>query len=100
MRVQLLPLAYEELAEALAWYRARSPKAAEGLWLKVMEARKRIALFPFVAPEALPNIRRHLLGGYPYDIIYALRDREIMILAVAHHSRRPQYWQSRVQHMH
>jgi len=39
MKVRFLAVASAELAEALAWYRERSPRAAEGLWLRVQDAR-------------------------------------------------------------
>lgn len=32
---------------------------------------------------------------FPYSVIYHVVDEQIRILAVAHHSRRPSYWQDR-----
>lgn len=37
MRVRQLSVASAELREAMTWYRARSPRAAENLWLRVQE---------------------------------------------------------------
>ena len=48
----------------------------------------------------IQNVRRFILPGYPYDLIYAVLAEEIVILAVAHHSRQPGYWQERLAGLH
>lgn len=83
----------------MAWYRQRSPRAAETLWLKVQEAQRSIMLFPLAAPVVARKARRFILSGYPYDLIYSVLPDEILILAFAHHSRRPGYWLSRLQQL-
>jgi len=96
MKFRQLRAASVELHHAIVWYRDRSPRAAENFWLRVMEARRSIAMFPLAAPLTSPHCRRFILSGYPYDLIYSLRKDEIVIVAFAHHSRRPGYWQSRL----
>ncbi|MBI3775205.1 MAG: hypothetical protein HY273_06575 [Gammaproteobacteria bacterium] len=39
--------------------------------------------------------RRYVMQRFPYSLIYTVSSEEIRILAVAHHSRRPGYWQGR-----
>jgi plasmid stabilization system protein ParE len=95
MIVRQLPAATAELQHALSWYHERSPRAAENLWLRVMDARRSIALFPLSAPAITSQFRRFILSGYPYDVIYRVLDNEILIVAFAHHSRRPGYWKAR-----
>lgn len=41
-------------------------------------------------------IRRLLLQGFPYSICYAVFASHLQVLAVAHTSRLPGYWLSRV----
>ena len=38
------------------------------------------------------EIRRLLLRRFPYMVIYEVFPDEVMVLAVAHVSRRPHYW--------
>jgi len=97
MKVRFLTAASAELADALAWYRERSPRAAEGLWLRVQDARRSIVLFPCAAPPISHEARRFILSGYPYDLVYSVRAEEIVVVAVAHHSRQPEYWTDRPQ---
>ena len=46
--------------------------------------------------ECEPNLRRVLLRGFPFAIIYREVDGEVQILAMAHHKRRPGYWAARI----
>ena len=100
MRIRLLSVASGELEESLAWYRERSPRAAEAFWLRIQEAKRSITLFPEAAPPILGRARRFILSGFPYDLVYSVRPDEIVILALAHHSRRPGYWKSRLNGLH
>lgn len=96
MRVRQLSVAGAELREAMTWYRQRSPRAAENLWLRVQDARHSILLFPHAAPLLGSRTRRFILSGFPYDLIYCALPDEILIVAFAHHSRRPGYWKNRM----
>lgn len=42
-------------------------------------------------------IRRVIVRDYPFAIIYRPDEDGIVIFALAHHSRHPTYWYSRVQ---
>jgi toxin ParE1/3/4 len=96
MKIRQLTVATLELREAMAWYRERSPRAAENLWLSVQNARRSMLLFPCAAPLIALRVRRFILAGFPYDVIYAVMTDEIVIIAYAHHSRRPGYWKERL----
>jgi len=99
MKVRMLSIARMEMTDAMAWYRARSPRAAEGFWLKAQDARRSMSLFPYAAPLISDHVRRFILSGYPYDLVYTVRAEEIAILAVAHHSRQPGYWLERLEQL-
>lgn len=81
MKFRQLRVATEEMREAMSWYRARSPRAAENFWLRVQDARRSIALFPLAAPLISARTRRFILTGFPYDLIYAVLAEEIVIVA-------------------
>jgi len=97
MRVLQLKIASDELSEALIWYRERSQRVAEDLWLRVRDARRSILLYPLASPLIERRVRRFILSGFPYDLVYVVLDDEIVIVAFAHHSRQPHYWKSRLQ---
>jgi plasmid stabilization system protein ParE len=56
---------------------------------------KLIAAFPEFWGSVGAGYRRKLLERYPYGIIYRIEGEEILIIALAHTSRRPAYWRGR-----
>jgi toxin ParE1/3/4 len=44
----------------------------------------------------IKDARRSLLPRFPYSLCYVISDEIVIILAVAHHRREPDYWHSRL----
>jgi toxin ParE1/3/4 len=42
------------------------------------------------------GFRRALLHRFPFSLIYAVEERAILIVAIAHQRRRPDYWRNRI----
>jgi plasmid stabilization system protein ParE len=93
MNVRLLAPAAAELDEAVAWYAAQSPGLERRFIDEMRRARKRIAERPHAWR---PLVRRVRLARFPYGLIYVVEAGEIVVLAVAHLHRRPNYWRSRL----
>ena len=90
------PEAAAEFEEALCWYSERSEQAAKGFDEAVSKALREIEQ----APQRWPLIdRRHrikiLEKRFPYHLIFRVDDDllAVTVIAVAHHRRRPRYWQ-------
>jgi plasmid stabilization system protein ParE len=101
MTLQILDEAKEEAAEAFEWYQKRSPKSAERFADLLADAFASIVAAPTGYPlyEMRRNpgaIRRARLKGYPYAVVYQILPSSIIIVAVAHTSRRTGYWRARV----
>ena len=43
------------------------------------------------------DLRRAILHRFPFSIIYAIESDSILVIAVAHQRRRPDYWRERIQ---
>jgi toxin ParE1/3/4 len=89
------PEADEELTEARNWYEARSEVAAQAFALEVSDAIERILQTPLRYPAGHRGEHRCVLDRFPYTILYRLRKDHVFITAVAHQSRRPNYWRHR-----
>jgi len=48
------------------------------------------------APVIHPSIRRKLLRHFPYALLYRITPTEIVILAIMHQHRKPNYWLDRI----
>jgi len=62
----------------------------------VEEAAARALAFPESGSQYRSNTRRVFVKDFPFSLIYRPEPDGIVIFAVAHHARRPFYWQSRV----
>jgi toxin ParE1/3/4 len=85
-----------EYAAAAQWYAERSPAAADGFTEAVAAAFRRILDRPAWGAACDDDHRLVIVRGYPYQIIYRNAvEGSILIVAVAHCSRRPAYWVQR-----
>jgi len=87
--------AEDELLTEVGYLELRASGLGRRFFSEVLRAEHFIAQFPESAPEILPGIRKRILRKFPYSLIYAIERDELVILAVAHHSRRPGYWAGR-----
>ncbi|HTW57007.1 MAG TPA: type II toxin-antitoxin system RelE/ParE family toxin [Terriglobales bacterium] len=85
-----------DVKQAVAWYQKRSPKAALDFIEELHRAAETIRDAPDRWPAGKNNTRRFLLWRFPFSIIYSERESVITIWAVAHGSRRPEYWARRL----
>ncbi|HET7437366.1 MAG TPA: type II toxin-antitoxin system RelE/ParE family toxin [Thermoanaerobaculia bacterium] len=52
--------------------------------------------FPRSGKQISKNVRQLPFGRFRYNLIYVIDEDEIVIVAVAHHRRRPGYWRNRL----
>jgi toxin ParE1/3/4 len=97
-RYRFHPEARVELRSIAAWYRERSREAARGFADAITEGARSIREHPEAWPTwRRADVRRRVLRRYPYSIFYAIEAETIVIVAIAHHKRRPGYWLPRLQ---
>jgi plasmid stabilization system protein ParE len=88
--------ARRELREALAYYRDRAGlDVAQDFRLAAMRAAERLLDHPDIGAMTRHGARRCVLHDYPYTLFYRVTPESLIILAVAHQSRRPGYWAGR-----
>jgi len=96
MKVRFEPDAEHELLAATAFVGERSERAAENFLSEIDDAKRQLLQFPRSGSPIGRGVRRCLLKRFPYQLIYRVKDDEIVIYAVAHHKRRPRYWSKRL----
>lgn len=93
---RFLPPAEEEMSEAALFYDAASDGLGTDFLDDVQQAVDRLCEYPEAGKAVSSNLRRMLLHRFPFSIIYSVETDVILVVATAHHGRRPGYWQSRV----
>ena len=94
MRLSYHPDAEAELAEAARFYERKLPGLGARFRAESDSAVARILQTPDRWRILEKDIRRFLMGRFPYSILY--RIEEVRILVVKHHSRHPDYWKGRL----
>src|SRR5690349_16594910 len=87
---------YEELEAAAEFYRQRSPAAIFRLLDEFERTLRNIRQNPQLGEDYGDGIRRRRVFGFPFDVIYMEHRDMLVLVALAHHSRRPGYWRSRL----
>jgi toxin ParE1/3/4 len=99
-RVEYHEGAVTDIKSAVAWYQQRSPKAALDFIEELRRATNTILEAPKRWPTGKKDTRRFLLWRFPFAIIYSEQESVVTIWAVAHGSRRPDYWSRRLLEPH
>jgi len=97
MKHSFHPEALEEYLGAVSYYADISPQLAESFIKAVESGLDEIVTYPEAWQTVEEDVRRHLIRRFPYSIYYCIEGDLIMIYAVMHMSRHPDYWKSRVE---
>jgi plasmid stabilization system protein ParE len=89
------PEARAEMREAVEFYETR----LDGLGLRflsgVEQTAERISDHPKAGAALGGELRKRIVRGFPYNVIYRVWEDYIYLLAVAHQHHRPGYWRAR-----
>ena len=85
-----------EMTEASLFYDDASSGLGSDFLDDVQQAIDRLCSYPQASEAVASGLRRMLLHRFPFSIIYSVEEAGILVIAIAHHGRRPGYWESRV----
>ena len=89
------PEAEAEFTEAIDYYESCAPGLGHDFALEVLSAVERILAHPKAWPILEEEVRRCHTSRFPYGVLYAAESEGIVILAVMHLHRDPDYWRHR-----
>jgi plasmid stabilization system protein ParE len=93
--VDYLPGARRDYDESFDWYAERSPIAAERFSNAVDATLQRIAANPEWFAFIDARHQECLVQRFPFRIVFRDEPTRILVVAVAHAKRRPDYWKNR-----
>lgn len=100
MQIKISKDAAKELEAAVAWYE----KEQAGLGMRLQDAfdlaisllrESNPPLTPMLGNAAVRGAKRLLLHRFPFSLIVLIRDNAVLVIAFAHHGRKPAYWVDR-----
>ena len=96
MTVELLEEADQELTEAALWYESKEPGFGKRFRNEIARVIGHIANDPLLWREQPGEYRRVNCPVFPYYIAYFIRNQKVIVAAIAHGHRKPDYWKSRI----
>jgi plasmid stabilization system protein ParE len=96
VNVRVLEVAEKELDEAVSYYNNQVAGRGDAFLLEAVAAIERIRQFPDAWHPLGENVRRCRLRRFPYGLIYHADETGVLVVAVAHTHRRPEYWRDRL----
>jgi plasmid stabilization system protein ParE len=95
MKVIFVEEAKLEIDDTVLFYELEQPKL--GLLFK-RELKRLIDIiidYPEIGSNENYSLKSLLLHKFPYKVIYSVNNDQILILAIAHQHRKPEYWADR-----
>jgi plasmid stabilization system protein ParE len=93
--LKYLEQAVAEAEGAARWYAERSPTAATRFSAELDAAETAILERPEAWPPTSDGNRHYLLRRFPFSVVYRVEESQVIVVAIAHGRRRPNYWKHR-----
>lgn len=92
MKIEFLPIALNELNDAMDYYNLEFSGLGDRFKNEIQSALLRIVAFPNAWSLINTDIRKCILHKFPYSILYYAANDTILLLAIMHHHRHPDHW--------
>jgi len=90
--IRLHPAAQREIRRAFDWYLQEAGKRiAAGFFDDFEQTLALLKNHTEIGEPGGSHTRRLIFQRYPYTVVYRLKDEALEIVAIAHHSRQPEY---------
>lgn len=94
--LEFLPEASEEAAAAVGYYEERERGLGARLRAQIETASASILVHPLLWRERPGGYRRANLPGFPFYLAYFIRKERVIVSALGHASRHPDFWKNRL----
>ena len=88
-----------EFQEHISYYDQQAPGLGDRFIQDVERVIQSIRQFPQSGVRISKNVRKRVLRVFKFNILYVNESKEIIIVAVAPHKRRPGYWRKRLRRL-
>ncbi len=95
MKIFFIDEASDEFRDAVEYYNEQRQGLGFEFANEVKATLSRIGIYPVTWPELESGIRKCIIKRFPYALIYTIEDDLIIILAIMHMKRKPDYWKNR-----
>ena len=97
MTLEFLSEARDEFLEAAAYYEEKEVGLGVRFRDEILRVCARISADPLLWREREGGYRRVNCPVFPYYIAYFIREERVIVAAIAHGHRKPNYWRERLE---
>ena len=97
IKVRFLPAAEIELLKEVTYYSKGRTGTGVRFQVAIEAAVSLAATHPLGGAPSFAETRSVLVKGFPFSVVYRPSEQELLVVAIAPHRKRPQYWASRVE---
>jgi len=95
-RIIFLEPAQEEMADAAEYYEFQASGLGNDFLEEIEFVIERIRRNPNSGRILRGRVRRRITRRFPFGVLYIEDEKEIVVVAVMHLKRRPDYWTKRI----
>ncbi|MGB0128964.1 MAG: hypothetical protein WBP72_15095, partial [Rhodocyclaceae bacterium] len=95
MKFRFHPDAEAESLAAIEWYEDHAAGLGADFAVEIQAGIERAVAIPEASPSLGGDVRRVLIRRFPYGVVDAVRGECLLVLAVMHLRRSPDYWRER-----
>jgi plasmid stabilization system protein ParE len=96
LKVEFLPEAFDELQHAVSYLNQEHPGAGDRFESAFWKAIDSICDAPDAWQRASRRTRRKIIRRFGYGVVYSVARGQLLIVAVMHLYRKPNYWRDRL----
>lgn len=96
MKIKYLKLAHLEFHDSISYYESEQKGLGKKFELEVKSSILRIQNYPKMYSKINKSVRKCIIHKFPFNILYSVEDNFIVVIAIAHHHRNPDYWIDRI----
>jgi plasmid stabilization system protein ParE len=96
LNIEILAVAESEIDDAYNYYEKQAKGLGSRFLDELLHAFKNIKRYPEAWPNFSNRTKRCLFSRFPYGVIYQMRKDKILVVAVTHLHRKPEYWKDRL----
>jgi plasmid stabilization system protein ParE len=93
--LEFLPEAQCDAEEAIRFYERRAPGLGARFRAEIESVCAAIVRQPLLWSERVGGYRRVNIPGFPYYVAFVIRGERIVVAALGHAARHPDYWKRR-----
>ncbi|MEB3331339.1 MAG: type II toxin-antitoxin system RelE/ParE family toxin [Synechococcaceae cyanobacterium] len=96
-QARFVEAARREILAEVTYYQEVQIELATKFLESVEQATARALAYSMTGPPGAKGTRRVFLKDFPFALFYRPNDQGIIVIALAHHARRPGYWRDRTE---